>query len=78
MGMNVPRFFRITGYVFGGFAGILFIRAAGTAAVPAADFDVVGLLWLLQNLGRLSGYGFAMVFAGAAVACWIQTLRLSR
>jgi hypothetical protein len=40
--------------------------------VPSVDFDVVGVLWLFRNAGRISAIVFAAIFGGMAAYCWIR------
>jgi hypothetical protein len=36
------------------------------------DFDVVGLLWLMQNVVPVSLIIVTLGFAGAAIYCWVR------
>ena len=39
---------------------------------PAADFDIIGLLWVIQNLPKLLAWAMTIAFAFGAV---VMTLR---
>ena len=40
-----------------------------------ADFDVIGILWVLQNLPRLTAIVMTAGFAWGAVYCWIRSMQ---
>jgi hypothetical protein len=41
---------------------------------PRVDFDVIGFLWLLQNLPRLTAFAITAGFLGIAVRSWLRSL----
>ena len=43
--------------------------------VPSADFDVTGLLWLLQNLPRLFALVITVLLAALTLFCFIAARR---
>lgn len=65
---------------------VLFIALAGgtmyvsrdTEWVPQADFDVLGLLWLLSNLPKLFAGAMILIFLGLAVFCLVYAWRSPR
>lgn len=41
-----------------------------------ASLDALGILRLLPNIGHLFAYGWAALFAAAAVGCWAKAASL--
>jgi hypothetical protein len=37
---------------------------------PRLDFDIIGFLWLVQNIVQLALVVITISFAGVAVYCW--------
>ena len=62
---------------------VLFLALAGgtvyvsrdTEWVPQADFDVLGILWLLSNLPKLFAGAMALLFLCLAVFCLVFAWR---
>ncbi len=53
-------------------AGVMVLKAPW---VPHADFDVVGFLWVLQNLGPIVVRGLLIVFGVGALYAWYRAFR---
>lgn len=65
----------VAGWLFGALASFCaywFFRLQWT---PHADFDVSGLLWVLQNLPRLFALVVSFLFAGVALYSWVRAAR---
>jgi Ni,Fe-hydrogenase I cytochrome b subunit len=41
--------------------------------IPSADFDVTGMLFLMQNTPRLTAFVMTFIFVGAALAFLIRS-----
>jgi hypothetical protein len=37
------------------------------------DFDILGVLWLLQNVAPLAMVAMTFVSAGVAIYCWVRS-----
>ncbi|HEX9894745.1 MAG TPA: hypothetical protein VGA78_12525 [Gemmatimonadales bacterium] len=71
----VQRVFRWTAAILALLAIAPGYYAARLRWAPAADFDVTGVLWVLQNLPRLTAFtltGLCLVGAGYF---WVRSLR---
>lgn len=71
--MTATGVYRFGAIVFAGFTllGIYFLVRLPWAA--KVDFDIIGFLWLLENLPKLA-VAAGTVFAGAvALYCWVRS-----
>ncbi|MGH7475981.1 MAG: hypothetical protein ACRELD_06810 [Longimicrobiales bacterium] len=65
------RGFLVTAVVFLGFAGAMLFRLRAARWAPQADFDVIGMLWVLSNLPLLLAWFLTLCFALLAVYCFL-------
>lgn len=69
------RFFLSSGIVLALLAGVGALLCSRMDWEPAAPFDVIGVLWLFQNLPRLMGVAITFGVAVAAAYCFVQAYR---
>ena len=64
------------GFLFLAFAGVAVIWVLRTSWTPQADFDVLGIMWLLMNLPKLMAFVLALLFAFIGVYLLVKARKL--
>lgn len=72
----MKRFFVILGFVLLASGIVLGYRASATPWTPAAPFDVLGILWLFDNLSKLGLWVLGWILGVLGLVCLWQALRL--
>jgi hypothetical protein len=75
--MRRTTVFLLGAAVWGALSIGLWLWAASRPWVPQADFDILGVLWLLTNLPRLFLSGFALLCLVPAGYCLRRVWRSS-
>jgi hypothetical protein len=69
----VNQAYRIAAIVFSALTMLMGYGCTRIRWAPRLDFDVIGVLWLLQNIAPLMLAATTLFFAGVAIYCWIQS-----
>jgi hypothetical protein len=70
----MPKGFVIAGVALFSAAGVILLLASGLPWQPHLDFDVVGILWLLQNVPKLAALLSALPFIAGGLYCFGRAL----
>lgn len=71
---GIWRFGTVLFTVLGAFSAIVFGRLTWTPS----NSDVVGFVWLAQNLPKLAALGFIVIFFSIALWCFIRSFGVFR
>lgn len=72
----MKRFFGTAGMMILGLAILLGYRLSKIPWEPAAPFDIIGFLWLIQNFPKLIGWVAAWSLGVLSVLCFWKALTL--
>jgi hypothetical protein len=72
MSTSVSRAYQFAGTLFTALAVLLGFWYTRLRWAHQVDFDVTGVLWLLQNIGPLSALVLTLICTGVALYCWIR------
>jgi hypothetical protein len=64
--------------IFGTIAGVVSVFAMRLPWAPPVAFDVLGGLWLLQNVGPIGARVTAFLFAALSLYCLVRAIGSSR
>ena len=66
----MSRTYTVAATVFTGLTLLLGYWCTRLRWAPRIDFDILGILWLFQNIPQLFLVTITLVAAGAAMYCW--------
>lgn len=69
----MSRAYTIAAIIFSGLTLALGYWCTRIRWAPRIDFDIIGFLWLVQNIPPLAFVGMTFFFGGVAVYCWVRT-----
>ncbi len=68
----MSRVYMIAATILSGLTLALVYYCTQIRWAPRVDFDILGFLWVLQNLAQLTLVAMTLFFGVAALYCWVQ------
>ena len=72
MTTSVSRVYQLAAGLFTALAVLLGYWCTRLSWAPRVDFDVTGILWLMQNIPPLAALCLTVFCAGVALYCWVR------
>jgi hypothetical protein len=69
----MSKAYMIAATIFTGLALVLGYWCTRIRWAPRIDFDIIGFLWLLQNVAPLMLVAMTFLVGGVAVYCWVRS-----
>jgi hypothetical protein len=73
----MSRAYTVTATILTGLTLVLGYWCTRIRWAPRIDFDIIGFLWLVQNIPQLALVVLTFFFGGLAVYCWMRRTKLN-